>query len=452
MTDFHGTTNMATTNTSQDRNIYHSKTSQMFIFTNILIGVALILLQVYLDILAPQYLTNIMKEIYTPDRSMSNILLHSCCMIGCVFCSMVSAIICAILVGRFATTIAANMRHNVFGKIISLSPQDLERFSVNSLITRATNDITQIQTFISIGFQAAIKVPIISIWICYKIRNMDISWLVTILSFIFVLLIVVLTIVMIVIPKYDKIQTMVDKLNGAARDNITGIKVIHAYNAEQYQIDKVKAATAKLTKTEMYTNMTIGFMPQLVAFMLPTLTLAIYWIAKLIINKNPHVMHKTMTDMMIVNLYSIQLVVAVMMVAFVIMILPKAVISIRRIREIQRTKQSIVSWEGHTYQSEHTNLAVEFRNVSFKYGPDGGNVLDNINVGIAIGSTVAIVGATGCGKTSLVNLIPRLYDANSGQVLINGLDVKNYNMEDLRRNVSLYRKNPSYFQALLSQM
>ncbi len=441
--------NLSHNNSNTNNDIYTSKTSKTYIFSFIVAGIVIIWTNVYLDLLAPQYLSDIMTEIHLPNRSMNNIWRWSIYMMTCVFASMITSIACAILVGRFSTTVTANMRHNVFGKIISLSPQDLKEFSINSLITRSTNDINQIKSLIAIGFHAIIKVPILSIWSCYKIRNMDISWLITIISFILTLLIVVLTVVIIVVPKYDKIQAMVDKLNSVSRDHITGIKVIHAYNAEQYQVNKIKNITEKLTQTEMHTNIAIGFVPQMVAFMLPTITLAIYWVAKHIINSNPASTYKTMSDMMIVNLYSIQLIVAVMMVTFVVMILPKAITSIKRIKEIYNIKPSIVSGISKLGKTMRTNVAIEFRNASFRYIDKGKNVLNNLNIKIMSGSKIAVIGPTGCGKTSFISLIARLYDVQSGQVLVDGMDVKEYNVEDLRNRISFITQKSKIFSGTI---
>ena len=396
-----------------------------------LICIVLIVFQVWLDLKMPDYMSEITKLVEAKGSKIKDILINGGYMLLCSFGSLFSAIVVGYLAANISASFSMNTRKKLFSKVEELDIFEVEKFSTSSLITRTTNDITQLQMFISMGLQMMIKAPINAVWAVTKILNKSWKWS-SIVGIAVIILLFVITILMtLVIPKFKKIQKLTDKLNAATRENLTGIRVVRAFNAEVYQENKFKDTNDELTNTQLFTQKAMGLISPVMYLIMYGLTLGIYFVGAYMINGA--MMQDKLSlfgDMIVFSSYGMQVIMSFLMLAVIFMMLPRAQVSANRINEVLNTKISIKDKDVTLDPTEVGT--VEFKNVSFKY-PDGeDNVISNISFKANKGETVAFIGSTGSGKTTLINLIPRFYDVTEGSVLVDGVDVRDYNQTKLR--------------------
>lgn len=389
----------------------------------------LIVLQVWLDLKLPEYTGAMLTELSSGDAQVSSILINGAYMLACAFGSLGSAIAVGFFVANIASRLTYNLRNRIYNKIQSYSLSEINKFSTASLITRTTNDIVNIQFFIAMGMQALLKAPILAAWAVTKILNVSWEWSLATGAAIVMLVLMVVVITTLAIPKFKKIQTLTDNINRVTRENLTGIRVIRASNAEDYQCEKFDRHNTILTKTNLFANKIMAIMGPGMNLLMSGLSLAIYWIGAYIV--------KTSADLGAMGTfmsYAMQVVMAFMLLIMIFILMPRALVSARRINEVLDSKNQIVSGDVAERHLVHKGSVI-FKNVSFKYPDADEYVLENINFEATAGQTVAFIGSTGSGKSTLINLIPRLYDATEGQIFIDGVDVKMYDVEELNRKI-----------------
>ena len=392
----------------------------------------LVLGQIYFDLRLPDYMSNLTVLIKSPDSTMSDILQTGAEMLGCTLASAVLCVICGFLTAKVAAGFGASVRESVFNKIADFGQQEMMSFSVPSLINRTTNDITQIQMLVAMGLQILIKSPIMAVWAIIKIVNK--SWTLSAITagFVVALLVLMLLIIGIVAPRFRKVQKLVDKINSVARENLTGINVVHAYNAEEYQNEKFEEGNVALMKTQLFNQRAFALLMPSVTLAMNALSLVIYWVGAALVNNvsaaDTALRLTTFSDIVVFGTYATYVIMSIMMMVMIIMLIPAAQVSAQRVNAVLDTKLSLQ--EG-TKTDAPEQGTVEFRNVSFHYPSSDKDVLCNISFTAKQGETVAFIGATGSGKTTLVSLIARFYDATSGQVLVDGQDVREYTFDAL---------------------
>lgn len=397
------------------------------------IGIIFIVLQVWLDLKMPDYMSEITLLVKTPGSEMADILNAGGKMLLCALGSLVSAMAVAVLASRIASNFGATMRGKLFSKVQSFSMAEIGRFSTASLITRSTNDVTQVQMLIVFGLQAIIKAPIMAAWAIVKIAGKNKSWTFTTGAAVVILLIVVIFCVTLVMPKFKKIQELTDDVNRVTRENLSGLKVVRAYNAEKYQEEKFEASNQRLTSTHLFTGRTMAFLMPSIQLVMSGLTLAIYWLGAAMIDEAEMMDKITLfSDMVVFSQYAMQVVMAFMLLVMIFIILPRASVSAKRILEVLDTKPFIMDGTAMDGTEEGS---IEFKNVSFRYPDAEEYVLKNITFTVKKGEAVALIGATGCGKSTVINMIPRFYDATEGEVLVNGRNVKEYEQKALRNKI-----------------
>jgi ATP-binding cassette subfamily B protein len=401
----------------------------------LLISVGFIVLQVWLDLKMPDYMSEVTMLVQTPGSEMKEIVAAGGKMLLCAFGSLVSSVIVSILAAGVGSNFAAALRNRLFNKVQSFSMEEIGKFSTASLITRSTNDVTQVQMFIIMGLQVIVKSPIMAVWAICKIANKNINWTVATGVAVAVLLLIVLVCVLIALPKFKKLQRLTDDINRVTRENITGIKVVRAYNAEKYQEAKFEAANKELTDTHLFASRTMSFMMPGIQLVMNGLSLAIYWIGAIIINNAPVVERFGLfSDMVVFISYAVQIVMSFMMLVVILIILPRASVSAKRINEVLDTATKITDGDRKDTDND-TKGEIEFKNVCFRYPDAEDYVLQDISFKASRGDTIAVIGSTGCGKSTLINLIPRFYDATEGEILVNGVNVKDYKLTDLRNHI-----------------
>ena len=399
------------------------------------ISLLLIVFQVWLDLKIPDYMSEITKLVQTEGSQMSDILYQGGFMLLCAFGSLVSAIIVCYLTSLISASFSLNLRKDLFEKVENFSMQEIKKFSTSSLITRTTNDITNIQMFISMGMQLIIKAPITAIWAVFKILNKSWQWSAITGVAVLILLSCVITLMVIVLPRFKKVQKLIDNINKLTRENLTGIRVIRAFNAEKYQESKFEEGNVALTNTQTFNQKAMASLSPVIYLIMNTLTLSIYFVGSHLID-SASMMDKLpiFSDMVVFSSYAMQVIMSFLMLAMIFIMYPRAQVSADRIAEVLNTNSTI---KDGNIDKDTTNKKgeLEFRNVSFKY-PDGDEyILKNISFTAKKGETVAIIGSTGSGKTTLVNLIPRFYDVTDGQVLVDGIDVKEYKQDFLHNKL-----------------
>lgn len=399
-----------------------------YVFFLIIVG--LIVFQVWLDLQLPDYMSTIITLLQTGSENLVNdILINGAYMLACAVGSLISAILVHFFVSQLGARLSANLRFALYGKIESFSLSEMNKFSTDSLITRTTNDVTQVQMLITMGTQSLIKAPILAIWAVVKIVGIGWEWSVATAVAVVALMIISLIVVLFALPKFKKIQTLTDNLNRATRENLTGIRVIRANNAEEFQTNKFQDCNSKLTKNNLSANRIMAIMSPGMILLSSGLTLAIYWIGAYIVKDAVDV-----ANMMIFTSYGMQVVMAFMLLIVTFIILPRALVSAKRINEVLDTHNSIISGEQTTGENKEEGYIV-FDNVSFKYPDANEYVLKDISFSVNKGETVAFIGSTGSGKSTLINLIPRLYDVTDGAVYIDGVNVKDYNSHLLNKKI-----------------
>lgn len=413
----------------------------------VLLSFVFVIGQVYLDLKLPDYMSEITRLVQTPDSQMRDILSAGGNMLLCALGSLSLAFIVGYFAARIASNLSWKLRSSVYDKIESFSLAEINKFSTASLITRSTNDITQVQNIVAMGLQLMIKAPITAVWAISKILGKGIEWTVATGGAIVGLLILISIVMIFAMPRFKKIQKLTDRVNLVTRENLTGIRVVRAYNAEKYQSNKFEEVNNELTKNNLVINRIMGIMQPGMMFIMSGLTLAIYWIGAVLIN-NADMMDKMdlFSNMIVFSSYAMQVIMSFVMLTMIFIMLPRASVSAKRILEVLETKESIVDGKGNIKETSQTG-EIEFRNVSFKYpdSEDSEYILQDISFTAKKGETVAIIGSTGSGKTSLINLIPRFYDVTEGEVLVNGVNVKEYKQKELNNILGYVQQKAALF-------
>ncbi|MBE6520826.1 MAG: ABC transporter ATP-binding protein [Thermoplasmata archaeon] len=396
--------------------------------------VVLIAVQVYLDLEIPGYMTNI-TTILTTGGTSDEVLAEGIPMLACALGSLASSVIVGAMAAYVAVTLAKNLRKKQFDSVQKFSFEEIGRFSIASLITRSTNDVNQIQMVVAMGLQVMVKAPIMAVWAVYKILGSDLRWTWSVAISVVVMLAVILVIMRFVTPKFKKIQSMTDDVNRVTKEGIEGIRVVRAYNAEDFQEDRFKSANKTLTDTHLSVTRALAFLSPAMTSVMNLMSLSIYWVGASVVNEAVGLMRiEEFSSMVVFSAYALQVVGAFMLLTMIFMILPRAQVAARRIEEVIDTKPSIV--DGGTKESPAGHEGeIEFRNVGFSYPDTKDYVFSGIDLKVSKGETVAFIGATGSGKSTLINLIPRFYDATEGQVLVDGVDVREYDLDALRRKI-----------------
>lgn len=409
------------------------------------VSVFFVVTQVWLELTMPDYMADITRLVQTDGSTMQEILTAGGKMLACALGSLIASILTAICATRIAATFSAALREKLFRKVMSFSMEEIGHFSTASLITRSTNDVTQIQMLIAIGLQLLVKAPIMAVWAICKIANKQWEWTFSTGVAVIVLLAVVGLCLLLVTSKFKKIQTLTDDLNRVTRENLTGLRVVRAYNAERYQETKFEHANQALTSTNLFAQRTLSFMMPSIQLVMSGLSLAIYWIGAVLIN-NARIGGKLnlFTDMMVFSQYAIQVVMSFMMLVMIFMLLPRASVSAKRIQAVLDTDPSIIDGT-ETDSNCNASGTIEFKNVSFHYPDEEECVLKNITFTAKKGETIALIGSTGCGKSTVINLIPRFYDASEGQVLVDGIDVRKYPQKELRNKIGYVSQKATLF-------
>lgn len=400
----------------------------------LLISFGLIILQVWLDLRMPEYMSTITKLVQSEESKMGDILYNGGLMLACSLLSLITMIIVGYIVSNVSANFSKNTRKKVFDKVESLSINEVKNFKVSSLITRTTNDITQIQLFIAMGLQMMIKAPITAIWAVTKILNKSFEWSALTAAALIILLVGIIVLMIVLLPKFKIMQKLTDNVNNSIRDNIVGIRVIRAFNAEKYQEDKFNVVNDELTYTQLFTQRGFAIMNPFMNITLYSLNLAIYFVGAYLIKEAMLADKLTIFGNMIVfSSYAMQVIMSILMLAVIFMMYPRASVSAKRINEVLDEKISIK--DGKISSDNNEKGTIEFKNVSFKYPDADEYLIKNISFKASKGETIAIIGSTGSGKSTLINLIPRFYDVTDGEVLVDGINVKDYKLEYLYNKI-----------------
>lgn len=394
-----------------------------------------IIVQVWLSLTMPDYMSEITKLVQTKGSKMNDILIAGGKMLACALGSLLAAVCTSICASKISSNFSANLRGQVFYKVQSFSMEEIGNFSTASLITRSTNDITQVQMLIVMGLEVLLKAPIMAVWALCKISTKNWQWTASTGVAVVVLLSFVCVCVAVALPKFKKLQSLTDNLNRVTRENLTGLNVVRAYNAEGYQQKKFNDANDELTKTQLFANRTMGTMMPGIQMVMNGLMLAIYWIGAYLIS-NAQMFDKLtiFSDMIVFTQYAMQVVMSFMMLVMIFVLLPRASVSAKRINEVLDMTLSI---KDGTKENgiDGKKGEVEFRNVSFCYPDAEKDVIEDISFTAHKGETIAFIGSTGCGKSTVINMIPRFYDATKGEVLVDGVNVKEYTQKALRNKI-----------------
>lgn len=404
-----------------------------------------IILQVWMDLTIPDYMSEITTLVQTEGSAMSEILMAGAKMLGCALGSFAASVCTVTCAAKIAANFSANLRSLLFHQVQSFTMAEIGQFSTASLITRSTNDVMQMQIFIVMGLQVLLKAPITAVWAIAKITGKSWQWTFSTGVAVVVLLLIVGTCILIAMPKFKKLQILTDDINRITRENLTGLNVIRAYNAEEYQETKFEEANNRLTGTQLFANRTMAFMMPSIQLVMNGLSLAVYWIGAYLVDQAQGTAKLSIfSDMIVFSQYAMQVVMSFMMLVIILVILPRASVAAKRINEVLDTKPSIK--DGSITQSPSAlEGEIEFRNVSFRYPDADGDVLHNISFTAHKGETVALIGSTGCGKSTVINLIPRFYDVSEGQVLVDGVDVRDYNQKTLRNKIGYVSQKATLF-------
>lgn len=390
------------------------------------ISVLLIIVQVWLELKMPDYMSAITKLVKTEGSAISEILKNGGFMLLCALGSLCSAIFVGYFIANLASSFSTKLRKRIFSKVEELSTNEIKAFSTSSLITRTTNDITQVEMLIGMGLQLLVKAPITAVWAITKIVNKSWQWSLVTTIAVLILLSIITTLIIVVMPKFKVVQKLIDKINNITRENLNGLRVIHAFNAEKYQENKFAEVNDRLTNQQLFNQKAFSIMSPAMYLIMNSLTMIIYFIGAYLIDAALMVDKlQVFSDMVIFSSYAMQVIMSFLMLAMIFMILPRASVSANRINEVLET---MVSVPDGTIDKDITNEVgtIEFKNVSFKYPDAEEYLLKDISFKVNKGETIAFIGSTGSGKSTLINLIPRFYDATEGTVLVDGIDVKEY--------------------------
>ena len=410
----------------------------------LMIGFSLIFIvaQVWLDLKLPDYMSEITTLTQTPDSSMSDIWLNGGYMLLCALGSLAAAITVGYFAARTGSSFSQRLRSMLFNKVESFSMEEINHFSTSSLITRSTNDITQIQMLVVMAMQLVIKAPITAVWAIIKIAGKGYEWSMVTGAGVLIVLLTVSLLMIFVIPKFRKMQTLTDSITRVTRENLTGLRVVRAYNAEDYQEDKFERANDELTDTQLFTNRAMSVMMPVMTVVMSGLSLAIYWIGAYLIDAAGMTVNAAgvpeklavFSNMVVFSQYAMQVIMSFMMLVMIFIMLPRASVSAKRINEVLDTEPNIIDG-SKTEGKPGITGEVEFKSVSFRYPDAAEAVLEDISFTAKRGETVAFIGSTGSGKSTLINLVPRFFDATEGEVLIDGVNVKEYKLESLLNKI-----------------
>ena len=418
-----------------------------------LIALVTIVGQVYFDLKLPDYMSDITTLVETPGSDMKDIWIAG----GKMLLISLGSVACAIITGYIAARVAASftqrLRSLEFRKVESFGPAEMSKFSTASLITRSTNDITQIQMFITMGLQLIVKSPIMAVWAICKIAGEGFEWTVATAIAVVILLVAVVILMAMVMPKFKAMQRLTDNINLVARENLTGLRVVRAYNAEDYQESKFTKANKDLTDTQLFTNRTMAIMMPLMNTVMNGLMLAVYWIGAYLIEAAELTDKLTVfSNMVVFSSYSVQVIMSFLLMSMVFVLWPRADVSAQRVMEVLNTEPIVKNGTKRAADIAKTEQTgtVEFRNVSFTYPDSREAMLQDINFKAEKGQTVAFIGSTGSGKSSLINLVPRFYDVSAGQVLVDGVDVRDYDMVALRDKIGYVPQRSVLFKGTVA--
>ena len=396
--------------------------------------IALIVFQVWLDLRLPDYMSEITKLVQTEGSTIGEILVQGGYMMACAFGSLLSSFVVGYIASKLSANFSYTLRGKVYNKVLSFGTEEIKNFQTSSLITRTTNDVTQLEMIIAMGLQMLIKAPIMAVWAVSKILNKSLQWSLLTGSFVVLLLVVISIIMIIVLPRFERVQKLIDNINNVTRESLTGIRVVRAFNAEDYQENRFGKVNEDLTKMQLFNQKTFAIMMPLMQAVMQFLTLGIYFIGAYLIDAAMMSDKITLfSDMVIFSSYGMQVIMSFLMLAMIFMMWPRAQVSARRINEVLDSDIHIKdgSFDGKTVEVG----CVEFKNVSFKYPDANEYLLKNISFKVNKGQTIAFIGSTGSGKSSLINLVPRFYDVTDGEVLVDGVNVKDYTLKALHDKI-----------------
>lgn len=416
-----------------------------------LFSVVFVVAQVWLELKLPDYMREITSLITTQDSAMHDILIAGGKMLLCAFGSLLVTVLVAVCASRIASNFSAIVRGKLFDKVQSFSMEEIGRFSTASLITRSTNDVTQVQMLIVMGLSIMLRAPILAVMAILKIVDKSWQWTLSTGVAVVVLLIVVIICVSLCMPKFKRLQSLTDDINQVTRENLTGLNVVRAYNAEAYQEEKFEKVNKDLTDTHWFTSKTMAFMMPTIMMIMNGLSLAIYWIGAVLINDAQDMQEKftLFSDMVVFSSYAMQVVMSFMMLVMIFIMLPRASVAAKRILEVLDTEPSIEDGTRDTFPVMKDG-EVEFKDVSFKYPDAEEYVLEHISFSAKKGETIAFIGATGCGKSTAINLIPRFYDATEGEVFVDGVNVKEYTQEALHNKIGYVSQKAILFSGTIA--
>lgn len=423
----------------------------------------MIVAQVWLELKMPDYTKSLTTIVQSGEAEMREVWKNGGLMLACAGGSLISAVICSVFLSNVASSFSMHLREALFHQISDFSNAEMNRFSTPSLITRTTNDVVQIQNFMAMGLQMIFKAPIMAVWAILKISSTNVSWTAAVIISVAVIVVCVSILVSLCLPRFRKIQRLMDGLNDATRENIAGVRVVRAFNAEENQEKKFEQVNQEITRNHLFTARAMGLLNPVMTVCLNGLTLAIYWIGALLINdivpENPADLTAmlpvlservaVMGNMAAFSQYAMQVVMSFMMLIMIFIILPRTMVSANRIREVLDTKPSIRDGAG---QAKPEGCGeIEFRNVSFTYSEEADCAVSNISFSAHRGETLAIIGATGSGKSTIVNLIPRFYDVTEGEILLDGVNIKEYKEEELRSKVAVAAQKAALFRGTVRE-
>ena len=396
--------------------------------------IALIVFQVWLDLRLPDYMSEITKLVQTEGSTIGEILIQGGYMMACAFGSLLSSFVVGYIASKLSANFSYTLRGKVYNKVLSFGTEEIKNFQTSSLITRTTNDVTQLEMIIAMGLQMLIKAPIMAVWAVSKILNKSLQWSLLTGFFVVLLLVVIGIIMIIVLPRFERVQKLIDNINNVTRESLTGIRVVRAFNAEDYQENRFGKVNEDLTKMQLFNQKTFAIMMPLMQAVMQFLTLGIYFIGAYLIEAAMMSDKITLfSDMVIFSSYGMQVIMSFLMLAMIFMMWPRAQVSARRINEVLDSDIHIKdgNFDGKTAEVG----CVEFKNVSFKYPDANEYLLRNISFKVNKGQTIAFIGSTGSGKSSLINLVPRFYDVTDGEVLVDGVNVKDYTLKALHDKI-----------------